>query len=63
MRSEWLLTQYRDSLTTYLGHPNMLMHIGLVENESLARVRFNLLEVLSPHWNLFAVLTRVLIPL
>lgn len=41
---EWLVNQHRDSYSSYLGHHDMLNYMSIVENESRARVRFNLLE-------------------
>ncbi|XP_031558610.1 splicing factor 3B subunit 5-like [Actinia tenebrosa] len=41
---EWLVNQQRDSMASYIGHSNLLDFFALVENESKARVRFNLLE-------------------
>lgn len=43
--SEWLVNQHRDSYASYLGHYNILMHIAVAENESIGRVKFNMLEV------------------
>ena len=43
--SEWLVNQHRDSYASYIGHHNMLSYIAVAENESLARVRFNMTEV------------------
>lgn len=43
--SEWLVNQHRDSMASYIGHPNINSFLAIVENESSARVRFNLLEV------------------
>ena len=41
---EWMVNQHRDSICSYLGHYDMLNYFGIVENESKARVRYNLLE-------------------
>ena len=43
--SEWLVNQHRDSAASYIGHYNLLDYFALVENETRARTRFNLLEV------------------
>ena len=43
--SEWLVNQHRDSGASYIGHYNLLDYFALVENESRARTKFNLLEV------------------
>lgn len=47
-RSEWLVNQHRDSMASYIGHPNLTSFIAIVENESIARVKFNLMEVRNP---------------
>lgn len=41
---EWLVNQHRDSFASYIGHFPLMDHFALVENESKARVTFNLLE-------------------
>lgn len=41
---EWLQNQHRDSLASYLGHSDLLAFYAIAENETLARVRFNLME-------------------
>ncbi|XP_023012495.1 splicing factor 3b subunit 5 [Leptinotarsa decemlineata] len=41
---EWLVNQHRDSFSSYLGHPDLINFIGICENESKARVKFNLME-------------------
>ena len=46
--SEWLVNQHRDSSASYIGHYNLLDYFALVENETRARTKFNLLEVM--HW-------------
>ena len=43
--SEWLVNQHRDSAASYIGHYNLLDYFALVENETRARTKFNLLEV------------------
>lgn len=43
-KHEWLANQHRDTYATILGHFDLLNHVAIVENESKARVRFNLVE-------------------
>jgi peptidoglycan/LPS O-acetylase OafA/YrhL len=43
--SEWLVNQHRDSYASYMGHHNMLLFLSVAENESVGRMRFNMLEV------------------
>ena len=48
--SEWLVNQHRDSVASYIGHYNLLDYFAVAENESKARVQFNLLEVNCIHF-------------
>ncbi|KAL8186596.1 UNVERIFIED_CONTAM: Splicing factor 3B subunit 5 [Gekko kuhli] len=41
---EWLVNQHRDSYCSYMGHFDLLNYFAIAENESKARVRFNLME-------------------
>eukprot|EP01137_Pigoraptor_chileana_P015967 Opistho-2@5564 len=41
---EWLANQHRDSSASFMGHPNLLAYFAIAENDSVARVRFNLLK-------------------
>lgn len=41
---EWLVNQHRDSYCSYMGHFDLLNYFAVAENESKARVRFNLME-------------------
>ena len=41
---EWLVNQHRDSYCSYMGHFDLLNYFSIAENESKARVRFNLME-------------------
>lgn len=43
---EWLTNQHRDSLASYIGRYDMLSYFSIVENETKARVKFNLMEKL-----------------
>ena len=43
--SEWVVNQHRDSIASYIGHDNLLSYFGVVENETKARVKYNLLQV------------------
>lgn len=43
--SEWRTNQIRDSNAAYIGHFSMLSLFSVVENESIGRVRYNLLQV------------------
>ena len=42
--SEWLVHQHRDSIASYIGHHHLIRYFSLVENESIGRYKFNLLE-------------------
>lgn len=41
---EWLVNQHRDSYCSYMGHFDLLNYFSVAENETKARVRFNLME-------------------
>merc|ERR1711884_639054 len=41
---EWCLNQQRDTYASFMGHFDMLNYISIVENETKARVRFNMME-------------------
>ena len=45
--SEWLVNQHRDSFASFIGHHDMVSYFALVENESKARIKFNLMQVQS----------------
>uniref|UniRef100_A0A915PWB2 Uncharacterized protein n=1 Tax=Setaria digitata TaxID=48799 RepID=A0A915PWB2_9BILA len=48
-RWEWLVNQHRDTYASMIGHPDHLSLIAVCENESRARVRFNLLnQMIAP---------------
>ena len=49
LKYEWLTNIHRDSLSSYIGHYDQLSYFAIAENESKARVRFNLMEkILQP---------------
>lgn len=39
------MNQARDTYASYIGHYPMLSYFALAENESIARVKFNITEV------------------
>lgn len=41
---DWATNIHRDTFASYLGHFDMLNHIALCENESKARVKFQLIK-------------------
>lgn len=43
-RHEWATQQHRDSIAVYVADPSMLTMFSLVENVSLGRYRYELLE-------------------
>lgn len=43
-RWEWLTNQHRDTCASIIGRFDMLSHVAVTENESIERVRFNMLE-------------------
>ncbi|RYH12637.1 hypothetical protein EON65_37705 [archaeon] len=42
---EWAVNQHRDSIASFVGHADMLSYFSLAQNESIGRVRYQLLEV------------------
>ncbi|KAK3260412.1 hypothetical protein CYMTET_30632 [Cymbomonas tetramitiformis] len=43
-RFEWAVNIHRDSYASYVGHHGMLSYFALAENESIGRVRYNLMQ-------------------
>ncbi|KAG0079419.1 hypothetical protein BGZ90_002679 [Linnemannia elongata] len=41
---EWGVNQARDTYASYVGHYPMMSYFALAENESIARVKFNITE-------------------
>ena len=41
---EWLVNQHRDSYASYIGHYNLLSYFAIAENESVGRMKFNVME-------------------
>ena len=42
---EWAVNQHRDSITSFVGHHDMLNYFAMAQNDSVGRVRYQLLEV------------------
>ncbi|KAG2183629.1 hypothetical protein INT43_006637, partial [Umbelopsis isabellina] len=45
IKHEWLVNQHRDSNAAFVGHHSMLSYFAVAENESVARVKHNLVQV------------------
>lgn len=43
-RFEWAVNMHRDSFASYIGHHPMLCYLSVAENESLGRVKYNLMQ-------------------
>jgi splicing factor 3B subunit 5 len=43
--SEWLVNQHRDTYASYIGHHDIVSYVAIAENESIGRVKFNMLKV------------------
>lgn len=43
-KHEWLTNQHRDTFASILGHPDLLNFMAICENETKARIRFNMVE-------------------
>uniref|UniRef100_A0A5S6QQA2 Splicing factor 3B subunit 5 n=1 Tax=Trichuris muris TaxID=70415 RepID=A0A5S6QQA2_TRIMR len=41
---EWLTNQHRDTYASFIGHPDVLSFMAVVENETRARMRFTFLQ-------------------
>lgn len=46
---EWAVNQHRDTLASHIGHHDLLSFFAIAQNDSVGRVRYQLLEkMLSP---------------
>ena len=45
IHSEWLVNQHRDSYASYIGHHALISYFAVAQNESVARVKFEFVEV------------------
>ncbi len=43
--SDWITQQHRDTLASHVGHYDQLSYYAVAQNESIARVRIQMLEV------------------
>ncbi len=43
-KAEWLAAQHRDSYASYLGHPSLLAYFATAQNQSLGRVKYNMMQ-------------------
>lgn len=41
---EWALNIHRDSYASYIGHHPMVAYFGVVENESVGRVKYEMMQ-------------------
>jgi len=41
---EWLQNQHRDSLASYYGHAHMVQTMAVAQNQSIGRVRYELIQ-------------------
>ena len=44
---EWGTNQHRDTCASHIGHYDMLSYFAVAQNDSIGRVRYQLLEVSS----------------
>jgi splicing factor 3B subunit 5 len=42
---EWASNQHRDTMASHIGHSDMLSYFAVAQNDSIGRVRYQLLEV------------------
>ena len=51
-KEEWATNQMRDTIASNIGHMDMLAYISVAQNDSIGRVRYQLLEkMLKPTKN------------
>lgn len=50
--SDWVVNQNRDSLASYIGHAPLTAFFAVAENESMGRIRYNLMQVGVRHFSL-----------
>jgi splicing factor 3B subunit 5 len=43
-KAEWLAAQHKDSYASYIGHPSLLAYFATAQNQSLGRVRYQMLQ-------------------
>jgi splicing factor 3B subunit 5 len=43
-RFEWAVNIHRDSFASYIGHYPMMNYFAIAENESIGRVKYNLMQ-------------------
>ncbi len=43
-RFEWAVNIHRDSYASFIGHHNMVSYFAVAENESVGRVKYNLMQ-------------------
>ena len=53
-KSEWATNQHRDTLSSHVGHYDQLSYYAVAQNESIGRVRMQMLEVsITLYWLIF----------
>ena len=43
-RFEWAVNIHRDSYASYVGHHSLLSYFAIAENESIGRVKYNMMQ-------------------
>ena len=51
---EWAQNQHRDTIASHVAHYDMLSYFAVAQNDSIGRVRYQLLEV-SQHYALLLI--------
>ena len=49
-KHDWVVNQHRDSIASYIGHPNLTSYFAIASNQSRERIRFNLLHRMIQPW-------------
>jgi|TARA_B110000977_G_scaffold186400_1_gene252314 splicing factor 3B subunit 5 len=55
-RFEWAVNIHRDSYASYVGRPTMMQYFAVAENESIGRVRYNMMQVRCSYDRVTAVI-------
>jgi splicing factor 3B subunit 5 len=59
---EWISNQHRDTIASHIGHSDMLSFFALAQNDSIGRVRYQLLEVIIVFYMIECMSDDIFIP-
>ena len=49
-KHEWIVNQHRDSIASYIGHPNLTSYFAIAQNQSRERIKVNLFQKMIQPW-------------